>query len=39
VEKDKYNKTTFDAVEAEGIRVEVQLPEQFSAGIHEFRVK
>ncbi len=38
VEKDKYNRTTFDAVEAEGLKLEVQLPERFAAGIHEWRV-
>ena len=39
VEKDKYNRTTFDPVEAEAMRLEVQLPERFSAGIHEWRVE
>ena len=38
VEKDKYNRTSFDPVKAEGLRLEVQLPEKFSAGIHEWRV-
>lgn len=38
-EKDRYNRTTFDPVEAEGVRLEVQLREQFSAGIHELQVK
>ena len=33
------NRTTFDPVEAEAMRLEVQLPERFSAGIHEFRVE
>jgi hypothetical protein len=36
---DKYNVTTFDAVETDGLRLEVQLPEKFSAGIHEWKVK
>ncbi len=39
VEKDKYNRTTFDPVEAEAMRLEVQLPERLSAGIHEWRVE
>ena len=39
VEKDKYNKVTFETVKTEGLRLEVQLPDKFSAGIHEWRVK
>jgi hypothetical protein len=39
VEKDNYNKTTFEPVEAEGVRLEIQLPEKFAAGIHEVRIK
>jgi DUF1680 family protein len=38
-EGDKYNRTTFDPVETDGLRVEVQLPENFSSGIHEWRVE
>jgi uncharacterized protein len=38
-EKDKYNRTTFDPVETSALRLEVQLPERFSAGIHEWRVE
>jgi DUF1680 family protein len=38
-EKDKYNRTTFDPVETTALRLEVQLPERFSAGIHEWRVE
>jgi DUF1680 family protein len=38
-EADHYNRTTFDAVETDGLRLEVQLPENFSAGIHEWRVE
>jgi len=37
-EKDKYNRTTFDPVVTTGLRIEVQLPEKFSAGIHEWKV-
>jgi DUF1680 family protein len=36
---DRYNRTTFDAVETDGLRLEVQLEEGFSAGIHEWRVE
>ena len=36
---DQYNRTAFDPVEADGLRLEVQLPENFSAGIHEWRVE
>jgi hypothetical protein len=36
---DRYNRTTFDAVETDALRLEVQLPEKFSAGIHEWRVE
>ena len=39
VAKDAFNRTTFDAVRTEALRVEVQLPEGFSAGIHEWRVE
>jgi DUF1680 family protein len=38
-EADRYNRATFDAVETDGLRLEVQLPEKFSAGIHEWRVE
>jgi len=36
---DKYNRTTFEPVETDALRLEVQLPERFSAGIHEWRVE
>jgi len=39
VETDKYNRCTFDPVVAEGLRLKVQLPPKFAAGIHEWRVK
>lgn len=38
VEKDRYNRTTFDPIMAEGLRMEIQLPKGFSTGIHEWRV-
>jgi DUF1680 family protein len=36
---DKYNRTAFEPVETDALRLEVQLPERFSAGIHEWRVE
>ncbi len=39
VEIDAYNVTTFDAVTTKGLRLEVQLPGGFSAGIHEWSVR
>lgn len=36
---DRYNRTTFDSVETDALRLEVQLPDAFSAGIHEWRVE
>ncbi len=38
VEKDRYNRVSFDPVQAEALRIEVQLPERFSAGVHEWRI-
>ncbi len=38
-EGDRYNRTTFDPVETDALRIEVQLPEHFSSGIHEWRVE
>jgi len=39
VEKDKFNKVVFETVKTGALRMEMQLPEKFSAGIHEWRVK
>lgn len=39
VEKDKYNEVTFGPVKTNGLRLEIQLPDKFSAGIHEWIVK
>jgi len=36
---DRYNRTTFDPVVTDGLRIEVQLPDGFSSGIHEWRVE
>jgi hypothetical protein len=38
-EGDRYNRTTFEPVVTDGLRIEVQLPQDFSAGIHEWRVE
>ena len=39
VEKDTYNTVRFAPVRTPAMRLEIQLPEQFSAGIHEWKVK
>jgi hypothetical protein len=36
---DKYNHTTFDPIETDALRLEVDLRPNFSAGIHEWRVE
>jgi len=38
-EANRYNRTTFDAVEADGLRLDVQLPERFSSGLLQWRVE
>ena len=38
VEKNKYNRVTFDAVETDGLRLEVELQKEYSGGILEWRV-
>ncbi|HLX70023.1 MAG TPA: DUF6805 domain-containing protein [Verrucomicrobiae bacterium] len=38
-EGDRYNRTTFDAVETEGLRLDVQLPERFSSGLLQWKVE
>lgn len=38
-EIDRFNRTTFDPVTTEGLRLEVQLPENFAAGIQEWKVE
>jgi len=38
VEKDRFNRATFDAVETDGLRLEVELQPKFSGGILEWRV-
>jgi hypothetical protein len=38
-EGNRYNRTTFDAVETDGLRLDVQLPEKFSAGLLQWKVE
>ncbi len=38
-EKDHYNRATFDSVETDGLRLDVQMPETFSSGILQWRVE
>jgi len=37
-EKDHYNRTTFDAVETDGLRLDVEMPERFSSGLLQWKV-
>jgi uncharacterized protein len=39
VSKDKYNNVKFEPIKTKALRLEVKLPEEFSAGIHEWSVK
>ncbi|MHC4790043.1 MAG: glycoside hydrolase family 127 protein [Planctomycetota bacterium] len=39
VEKDRFNKITFDTVKADALRIEVKLQKNFSGGILEWKVK
>lgn len=39
VAKDKYNTVRFAPVQTSALRLEIRLPEKFSAGIHEWKVK
>ncbi|MDZ7291966.1 MAG: glycoside hydrolase family 127 protein [candidate division KSB1 bacterium] len=39
VQKDAFNKVTFETVRTRALRLEFQLQEQFAAGIHEWRVQ
>jgi hypothetical protein len=38
-EPDRYNRTTFEAVDTDGLRLEAQMPEHFSVGILQWRVE
>lgn len=38
-EKDGYNRCEFDAVTTDGLRLEIQLQEGWSTGVHEWRVE
>ncbi len=39
VEKDRYNTTSFKPVTTNAVRFEIELPQDFSAGVHELSVK
>jgi hypothetical protein len=39
VDKDRYNVVRVSPVKTDAVRLEIQLPEKFSTGIHEWRVK
>ena len=39
VKRDIYNRVTFKPVQTSALRLEIQLQEKFSAGIHEWKVK
>jgi hypothetical protein len=38
-EGNRYNRTTFDAIETDGLRLDVGLPERFSSGLLQWRVE
>ena len=38
-EKDHYNRTSFDPVGTDGLRLDVQMPEKFSSGILQWKVE
>jgi hypothetical protein len=38
-EGNRYNRTSFDPVETDGLRLEVQLPDHFSSGLLQWRVE
>ena len=38
-EGNRYNRTTFDAVETDGLRLDVQLPQKFSSGLLQWKVE
>ncbi len=38
-ENNHYNRTTFDSVETDGLRLDVQMPEKFSSGILQWKVE
>jgi len=39
VDKDAYNTVRFERIRTAAMRLEIQMPEKFSAGIHEWKVK
>ncbi len=38
-EGDRYNRMTFDPVETDGLRLDVELPERFSSGLLQWKVE
>jgi hypothetical protein len=38
-EGNRYNRATFDAVETDGLRLDVEMPDKFSAGVLQWRVE
>jgi hypothetical protein len=39
VEKDQFNRVRFQPVRTTALKLEIQLPEKFAAGVHEWRVR
>jgi hypothetical protein len=39
IEKDRYNRTTFEPVETDGLRLDVEMPEKFSSGLLQWKVE
>jgi len=39
IEKDHYNRATFDPVETDGLRLDVEMPEKFSSGLLQWKVE
>jgi hypothetical protein len=39
IEKDHYNRATFDAVGTDGLRLDVEMPEKFSSGLLQWKIE
>ena len=39
LEKDRYNRVAFEPVTTDGLRLEVVLPPEWSAGVQEWKVR
>ncbi len=39
VEEDRYNRMTFDAVDTDALRLDVEMPDRHSAGILQWKVE